>query len=339
MESCGNVFETICRLCLSHGNTGNMVCLSDITDEDEDGLSGYDTYGKAVCTITGISIKNTSLALPDKMCARCLQDLKRATTFRKSSEYLLNKQKEDNEKKNTDEPKDAEHNEHLDKDSEEEDGTEKEICADKPTAQESDKKQVDDKVCGDRNSDSDFYWPDPDDELAKAEHLQELAESLNRKERQKKAAIKKISSFDIITDSESEGVDEYQPDEDSSAASNYTDEDDDGTGKNKRRKKYKPRPSTTAYQCNICMKYLSTKSSLRNHIQHFHTNLPLKHICDKCAKKFWTKAELEQHLARVHESPRYECETCEYKCATKPQLVEHMRRHTGNALTNVTNVK
>ncbi|KAI5631754.1 zinc-finger associated domain (zf-AD) domain-containing protein [Phthorimaea operculella] len=87
MKICENLFETTCRLCLSHGNTENMVCLTESTAED-DGLSCYGTYGKAVSNLTGISIRNDlpALALPEKMCDKCFYDLKQATIFKRRCE-------------------------------------------------------------------------------------------------------------------------------------------------------------------------------------------------------------------------------------------------------------
>ncbi|KAJ2940814.1 hypothetical protein O0L34_g10063 [Tuta absoluta] len=404
-----------------------MVSLTDSTAEDGDRLSCYGTYAKAVCTLTGIAIKNdlSALALPEKMCAKCLNDLKQAVTFRRrcessndrlikfvhkylsetttifdfkdklceyvlsmnnslpetsksicssptennlntetiktevddnvpgnnieesknnssdyeeveflSTEYLeeieelslekwfLNTNEQDTEMCK-DMKKKAAHDLHTD--CVDRDGADKEFCADTPLDKESkisNKPQVDGKVHDERNSDSDFYWPDSDDKKPRSKHMQEPTERLNRKDRQKKAAKRKISNFDILTDTESEEVDEYQPDEDSSS--------EDDADRIKKQKKHKKETSTPNNQCNICMKVLVTPYYLKMHIKRCHTDgQQKKFVCDQCAMKFWTKTRLKTHLACKHESLRYKCESCEYKCALKRELVKHNRTHTG----------
>ncbi|KAI5631753.1 hypothetical protein NE865_15517 [Phthorimaea operculella] len=194
--------------------------------------------------------------------------------------------------------------------------------SDKPlvTKSEKVKKQVEHKVCDEWNSDSDFYWPDTDGEKAKTE--QQLTESLNRKDKQRKAVKQKILSLDILTNSENEKVDEYQPDEDSSVMSdsNLTSENDDRV--------INYFSNTTTFECNICLKVFSDTKYLITHMKRCHTE-EKNHICDRCAMKFWSKAELKRHFAFKHERKRYGCEMCKYKCATKEQLVSHKRMHTG----------
>lgn len=79
MEMYDNFFNSICRICLSHSNSENMVSL--INNSIEDGLS---CYGKAVLTFANISIEND--CLPSMMCQNCLCLLKQAIIFKKRCE-------------------------------------------------------------------------------------------------------------------------------------------------------------------------------------------------------------------------------------------------------------
>lgn len=113
----------------------------------------------------------------------------------------------------------------------------------------------------------------------------------------------------------------------------------DGKVKGKRGRKKKvvpngevpPMPdSKLPHQCDICGKFLSTKSNLKAH-KICHTDIrPYK--CPDCPAAFRGHSALFQHK-KVHtgETP-YHCEYCPKQFSRRTGLVNHIRMHTGEKL-------
>ncbi|KPJ01294.1 Zinc finger protein 726 [Papilio xuthus] len=88
--------------------------------------------------------------------------------------------------------------------------------------------------------------------------------------------------------------------------------------------------SKLPHQCEVCGKFLSTKSNLKAH-KICHSDLrPYK--CDKCPSAFRGHSTLNQHK-KLHtgETP-YHCEYCPKKFSRRTGLVNHIRMHTGEKL-------
>lgn len=76
------------------------------------------------------------------------------------------------------------------------------------------------------------------------------------------------------------------------------------------------------HTCCICLKTLTSRSSLKNHIENFHCKTE-EMSCDLCAKTFFTKASVFCHMNSVHGSKKFACKKCDYKATTK----DHFNRH------------
>ncbi|XP_068619689.1 zinc finger protein 486-like [Battus philenor] len=88
--------------------------------------------------------------------------------------------------------------------------------------------------------------------------------------------------------------------------------------------------SKLPHQCEVCGKFLSTKSNLKAH-KICHSDLrPFK--CDKCPSSFRGHSTLNQHK-KLHtgETP-YHCEYCPKQFSRRTGLINHIRMHTGEKL-------
>ena len=73
-------------------------------------------------------------------------------------------------------------------------------------------------------------------------------------------------------------------------------------------------PNTTEgkkVQCPICMKELSSKYTVRDHIFHVHEKKKNEFECSICFKILGAKVSLKQHMAQIHENNKpFVCSSC-----------------------------
>ncbi|CAK1594109.1 unnamed protein product [Parnassius mnemosyne] len=88
--------------------------------------------------------------------------------------------------------------------------------------------------------------------------------------------------------------------------------------------------SKLPHQCEVCGKFLSTKSNLKAHKLCHSDMRPYK--CDKCPSAFRGHSTLNQHK-KLHtgETP-YHCEYCPKQFRRRTGLINHIRMHTGEKL-------
>ncbi|KAL7012914.1 hypothetical protein ACKWTF_015104 [Chironomus riparius] len=80
-------------------------------------------------------------------------------------------------------------------------------------------------------------------------------------------------------------------------------------------------------ECPICLKVLSTKSTLKVHISN-HNKL---NKCNYCEKKFGTKSKLNCHIKNQHENPKsHVCNICSKAFNIATTLRLHLKTHDPN---------
>nr|CAB3267934.1 ZF(C2H2)-13 zinc finger protein [Phallusia mammillata] len=88
-----------------------------------------------------------------------------------------------------------------------------------------------------------------------------------------------------------------------------------------------PSLSTSDFQCNLCNKIFTRKSSYQQHLYQQHSGV--SHECPVCGKSFRQKGNLTKHM-RVHTGEKpFRCQYCERTFSQKWSKVHHERTHTG----------
>ena len=82
----------------------------------------------------------------------------------------------------------------------------------------------------------------------------------------------------------------------------------------------------TSYNCDACGKTLSSKHTLRVHMQ-LHTG-QFGYYCEPCRRGFSGRTHFERHV-RSHERLKYQCDQCDKTFVDKGKLKHHMSVHTG----------
>ena len=84
-------------------------------------------------------------------------------------------------------------------------------------------------------------------------------------------------------------------------------------------------PTNVRYNCDLCDKSFSAKTSLNLHIKSVHENV--RYNCDRCEKSYSWKNQLDRHIRIVHEKVRYiryNCHDCEKSFSSKHGLKYHI---------------
>ncbi|CAL4121149.1 unnamed protein product, partial [Meganyctiphanes norvegica] len=76
------------------------------------------------------------------------------------------------------------------------------------------------------------------------------------------------------------------------------------------------------FQCDICLKILSSKSNLKIH-QNIHQGVRLSFQCDQCSKCFTSKSSLKRHQ-NIHPVVKpFQCDPCNKRFTYKSILKKH----------------
>ena len=83
--------------------------------------------------------------------------------------------------------------------------------------------------------------------------------------------------------------------------------------------------ATKSFKCGVCQKLLSSRETLKIHLETVHENKK-DFECDTCNKKFYTKRVLSQHIKMVHMRKREnQCPACPKKFSKKAYLRAHLK--------------
>ena len=80
------------------------------------------------------------------------------------------------------------------------------------------------------------------------------------------------------------------------------------------------------FKCEICLKTLSGRGNLKQHVENVHKRLKTK--CDICGKQFTKKYYLKEHVSGVHEKKRnFKCDQCDEAFFFGSTLSNHKKIH------------
>ncbi|XP_049881047.1 zinc finger protein 480-like [Pectinophora gossypiella] len=315
MEDYEEFYKTICRVCLSQGNSENMVDLTDTASDD-----GLSCYGKSVITFANIRLKNDSL--PNKMCQDCLFLLKQAIVFKKICE------KSDEKLTKMVRKFDSSDVEFKEKVSQFvlfsqyfpdgftlETSKKNKVKLSLNKTNEKPVKQVE------TNTVAEVEFPNNDFDDFLSNDYQEESNSIEIPENDDLDVDDILNRIEKIVEMKPESLNNYRK--------KYK--------QNKVKQKYKHSKQKTKQkvrqkvekdiQCKICNKVLANLYTYNSHMLR-HTGC--RYVCEHCAKKYVTYAELQYHLASSHDiGPHHICKECGFKAPRKFDLVEHIRLHTG----------
>ena len=87
---------------------------------------------------------------------------------------------------------------------------------------------------------------------------------------------------------------------------------------------------TNTYNCDQCGKFLKNRNSLAMHKKSFHeVQSESMHVCSWCGAVLTTKTSLEDHIERFHSGNMKICASCGKQFRTRKDLVRHIRNlHT-----------
>lgn len=334
MESNEDIYNTICRVCLSYKNKESMVPLVANGSDSEDELS---CYGKAVTTFANIVLKLDSL--PNKMCQNCLFLLKQAIIFKKncenSNETLMRLVRNVGDCDVQIKEAVTEYVMYLhcfgdisDLDNTENgksniNHTEMTYLVEKP------KTNIKDAENSFMNEFESDHLDSGNADWIKDCTSESEDNHTNSKEHEKKAdnllsGMEKLLQMDVT--SVNKIIKEHNE-------KNIPKQEKQVRYKKTMGKKEKPILQETPkvqqrdIPCKFCNKVLANINTFKSHMQ-LHTGR--RHVCETCGKGFSGKAELLYHQAAVHKYGRmYACNQCDYKAPRKIDLVEHERIHTG----------
>lgn len=88
-------------------------------------------------------------------------------------------------------------------------------------------------------------------------------------------------------------------------------------------KHVKAKHTIKTFCCKECGKIYSTKSSLAQHVHHYHRH-PNKYQCDICSKKFHRKDFLVKHVKTHSDVRDFKCKHCDKMFKTQASLSGHI---------------
>lgn len=352
MEDYEKYYKTICRVCLRHGNTENMVYLTNNT-------SGFQLscYGKAVQVIADLLLEND--CLPNNMCQNCLYSLKQAIVFKKKcensqkilknlvgnngladpkikvkvSEFLLFKQYFPEEcvtypskiYKSSDMLKKTRKS-HIVKPSIKTENYVMELSSIANNFQDNNNSDINSDREGPSNG---------EDEEELLNSMEKTIEDLP----DASFLVKELKRDIEVTNSDNEQI--LDTLEQTLSPMNRKKHLYASQKRKQKRlirqkimqqkkmtKKYKYiQKQKKNIQCEVCNKILANLSTYRCHMQR---HKGFRFVCEHCAKGYATLAELQYHLASSHDiGQHYICNKCGYKAYRKFDIKEHERYHTG----------
>lgn len=81
-----------------------------------------------------------------------------------------------------------------------------------------------------------------------------------------------------------------------------------------------------SFECDVCQKKFSHRSSLRKHLIKIHSLFPINK-CVECNEIFETRRCLMKHMRAHKESIRFNCNICDKNFTSKDGVKEHMSLH------------
>ncbi|XP_022837502.1 zinc finger protein 354C-like [Spodoptera litura] len=314
MDNYENMFDTICRLCLSQTSDGKMVSLID--NSSEDGLS---SFGKSISIVTNVLLQKDD-KLPTMMCQKCAYLLKQTIYFKLKCESTDKQLKQLVKKNVNNECSGANYKEIVceyvmfnqyfpstlsSKRTKQNSKPKRKVKTNnlihKNSQQSSIEKVQLDNDFTDNIYDFDDFIDNQDNRNNFGDQEDEYSQEINNI----------LNSIDTLIKS-----DTAMP----------------TTQRTKRQLKREQRYKSVQKMernliCKLCHKVLANRITYDHHMQR-HNNCRL--ICDQCGKGFPILTELHMHqVARHGVGPYLECDHCQYKAPRKLDLIEHLRIHTG----------
>ncbi|XP_034826315.1 zinc finger protein Paris-like [Maniola hyperantus] len=315
MENYENIYNSICRLCLSYSNSKKMVSLIDKNSQD-----GLTAYAKAVSTFAHISFSKED-CFPSYMCLKCLYLLKKAIHFKlvaESSDNCLKKLKDSvgNDGENLKEkiieftmlkfyfPNECFKSEETTSQ-----------CSDVNHVMGKDKKAK--EYQSSNNSVDDIFFDNP------------IPESVTEQD----IAHKKDKILDEIESLiGSHTFKSQSPITVQKQIHHLPFRKIKRLNRKLLKEQYKQEMGQRRIQkrnfvCNVCNRVLANKNTYDHHMQRHQG---CRYICEHCGKGFPILNELQMHQVTKHGTgPYLQCSQCHFKAPRKLDLIEHIRLHTG----------
>ncbi|XP_023955076.2 zinc finger protein 91 [Bicyclus anynana] len=314
MENYENLYNSICRLCLSFNDRKKMIPLIDKSNPD-----GFTPYAKAVSTFAHISFTNKD-CLPKNMCPKCLYFLKHAIQFKLVTEFS------DKCLKQLKKPV----------------GTESENFKQKiieftmfkfyfPTECFKMKREcsINKKYSKGKSKATDSL---EEDEEIKVDQFN----CNNDMENDIFETLVVESDSEHLSQRDVKILDEIE----NKIGSNVCESPSPVFKRKKKRMKNKGLKARihklamkhksmrkTNLVCNVCNRVLANQLTYNHHMQR-HTGC--RYICEHCGKGFPVLNELQVHQVTKHDTgPYLQCSHCPFKAPRKFDLIEHERIHSG----------
>ena len=83
--------------------------------------------------------------------------------------------------------------------------------------------------------------------------------------------------------------------------------------------------------CKFCKKKFTDPSTLRQHINNVHDDVPKQYLCKKCGKRFsklsLLKSHYKTHFISVNSRKIYGCDYCNTQFTSKSNKNKHLRKY------------